>query len=210
MATAAWDMLTNIVMLVLPMVAVVRWAQPTAEKMAFTVLYLLGSFTVFASAGRLYGSHSVSANMSIKNNLTLWISTTVELNLIIFCASLPALSALVDRFFPGFLATWSSSDRRVSYSRTWMKITGRDSPQPPTELRPPSTLSRRPSTQHTTESAVSSKAPTMATVTTNKRGSAHPGALVVIPEDIEAGPKPLPSRTWTKDSRLSRFSKFSR
>lgn len=204
MVSAIWDMVTNILILSLPMSAVVRWAQPKAERWAFTGLYFLGILAVMASAMRIYGSHTKSLMTPLSDNVRTWLSTMAEINIIILCASLPPLSALIDRWFPGFLAGWNGSERRVSHSRAWMKLKGRDSPQLPMELRPPtaqSEQSRRPSAHSGTVASVPSEAPTMASVTTNNRGSAHPGALVVIPEDNEAAGKPLPSRTWLRSSR---------
>ena len=204
--TAVWDLVTNISILALPMMAVVRWAQPKAEKLAFAGLYILGTLAIAACASRLYAVATSDLIAPIRNSLTLWLSTTVELNLIIFCASLPALNVIVDRLCPGFLASWSGPPRRVSHSRAWMKITGRDSPsRPPTELRTSSAQLRRSSTHSATAASVAvSDAPTMASVTTNNRGSAHPGALVVIPEDVEAAGRPMPSRFWARASMLSR------
>jgi hypothetical protein len=212
-ATSVWDLSANIAILALPMMAVVRWAQPRGEKLAFTGLYMLGFVAIVMSAIRLYRSAKGDPMSPVSGNLVLWFSISIQLNVIIWCASLPSLGALLDRFFPGCLATWSSAPgRRVSHHRAWLKIPGRESPHPPTELRPPTALSRRPSAHSTADSAktAASDAPSMASVTTNSRGSAHPGALVIIPEDIEDTSKPLPSRSWKRGSRTSRVSKVSK
>ncbi|KPI43343.1 uncharacterized protein AB675_6835 [Cyphellophora attinorum] len=212
-ASYAWDLFTNIAILALPMMAVVRWAQPRGEKLAFTGLYTLGFVAIVMSVIRLWRSDEGDPMSPISDNTALWFGIDTQLNVIIWCASLPSLGALLDRFFPGCLASWSSAPgRRVSHHRAWLKIPGRESPHPPTELRPPTALSRRPSAHSTADSAKSaaSDAPSMASVTTNNRGSAHPGALVIIPEDIEDTSKPLPSRSWKRGSRTSRVSKVSK
>lgn len=207
-ATAAWDVLTNTLILLLPMLAVARWAQPTAERWAFAGMYGLGAVACIASGMRLYGLHIGDVMRASGDNTSLWISTTVEFNLIILCASLPTLRPLIDHCFPGFLSNWCDSGRRPSYTRTWLKLKGRcESPHPPNgsavELRgaggldpprPPSALS-----QASAPSNTPSDAPTMVSVSTNKRGSAHPGALVIIPEDLERGTNQMPSRFWVKE-----------
>lgn len=231
-ATAAWDVLTNTLILVLPMFAVARWAQPTAERWAFAAMYGLGLVACVASGLRLYGLHAGDImRASPTHNSSLWLSTTVEFNVLILCASLPTLGPLIDRCFPGFLSQWWCGDstgaagRRPSYTRTWLKLKGRDSPQPQppaVELqrngstnsgrdagafRAPSALSQTSSLPSTTVTAPAPAAisanfgATIVSVTTNKRGSAHPGALVLIPEDLmERGDGQMPSRLWVRDS----------
>ncbi|ETN43185.1 uncharacterized protein HMPREF1541_02343 [Cyphellophora europaea CBS 101466] len=205
LTSAAWNLCTDALVLALPMFAVARWAQPTAERWAFAGLYALGFIACIASGMRLYGLHTGDVMRASGDNTTLWISTAVELNTIILCATLTTLGPLTDRCFPGFLSSWLNSGRRPSYSRTWLKLKGRDSPQPAAvELRPgqPHEPARAPSALSQT-SAPSAPAPfetpTMTSVTTNKRGSAHPGALVMIPVDLERGEN-KPPRLLVRDS----------
>lgn len=202
LATAIWDLLTSLCILAIPMFAVIRWAQPKGEQLAFNGLYCLGGLACVASCVRIYGLQMGNAIEATSDNVLLWISTTAELNLIILCASLPTLGPLIDRLFPGLLANWSDSGRRPSHSRAWAKITGRESPQGSVELElpPPLNQSRRPSAQSLAASMAASDAPSAISVTTNNRGSAHPGALVHIPEDVEAAGRPLPPRVWLRDS----------
>jgi hypothetical protein len=217
---AIWDLVSNVAILALPMLAVARWSQLRAERVVFTCLYILGAAACTAAAMKIYGLHTGSIMQAPSHNTTFWISVTVELNIILICASLPAIGPLVDHLFPGFLANWTDSGRRPSYSRTWLKIKGNpysssfrsESPQGWLPFASATTVELRtkPEPQRAQSPLSGAPAPTkqdatastMTSVTTNKRGSAHPGALVHIP-DLENSPDegmPKPPRMWFRDS----------
>jgi hypothetical protein len=227
---AIWDLVSNVAILALPMLAVARWSQLKAERLAFTCLYILGVVACTAAALKIYGLHSGNIMQAPSRNTIFWISTAVELNMILICASLPAVGPLIDHLIPGFLANWTDPGRRPSYSRTWLKIKGNpysnsirsESPQAWFPFASATTVELRtkPEPQRTQSPLSGAKASitqdtkssTMVSVTTNKRGSAHPGALVHIPDlesNLEQG-MPKPPRMWFRDSARESMSRSQR
>ncbi|KAL3459325.1 hypothetical protein BJX64DRAFT_291302 [Aspergillus heterothallicus] len=116
------NLITDVIILALPVPTLWRVKLPVRERLALIGLMSLGLLACAASAVRLYYAHriyNVSYDTSWEGyTLSLWI--LVEINLSVICASIPTLRPLMKKYFPKWRSTGSSASAhgRGTSSRT--------------------------------------------------------------------------------------------
>ncbi|KAK0119928.1 hypothetical protein ONS95_011353 [Cadophora gregata] len=107
---AAFNILTDIIILVLPMPVLSSLRLPLKQKIGLMLVFALGGFVCLVSVLRLHGLYisSISKDMTWDNaDTATW--SNIEVTVGIICACMPATKALISRFFPRLLSTNHSS-----------------------------------------------------------------------------------------------------
>ncbi|KAK7911573.1 hypothetical protein PG985_014054 [Apiospora marii] len=113
--TSSITVLTDILVVMLPIKIVVGLQMPRRLKMGLMLVLTLGIIVSIVSSLRLfwlieyhYGGLFQKPDFSYDIR---FVYSTVECNLAIICASIPALSSLLKKWFPNFFAKLTSSSR---------------------------------------------------------------------------------------------------
>ncbi|KAK8113008.1 hypothetical protein PG984_013534 [Apiospora sp. TS-2023a] len=111
--TSSITVLTDILVVILPIKIVVGLQMPRKLKMGLTLVLTLGIIVTIVSILRLiwlidyhYGGLFQKPDWSYDIR---FVYSTVECNLAIICASIPALSSLLKKWFPNFFAKLTNS-----------------------------------------------------------------------------------------------------
>ncbi|KAL5328372.1 hypothetical protein ACEPPN_001871 [Leptodophora sp. 'Broadleaf-Isolate-01'] len=103
---ASFNILTDVIILVLPMPVLSSLRLPLKQKIGLMFVFALGGFVCIVSVLRLHSLYiaSISVDMTWDiTNIAIW--SVIEATTGIICASMPATKALISRFFPHLLST---------------------------------------------------------------------------------------------------------
>ncbi|MCJ1372829.1 hypothetical protein MMC20_004054 [Loxospora ochrophaea] len=101
-SNAGLNILSDIFVLVLPMPVLNSLKLPTRQKIGLMLVFAVGGFVAITSILRLHSLYIISISKDITwDNVSAATWSSVEANVGITCASLPALKALLIRLFPG-------------------------------------------------------------------------------------------------------------
>lgn len=112
-SNAAMNILTDIIIFILPMPVLKELHLPRRQKWALIAVFALGAFVVMTSVLRLKSLYIISVSHDVTHDngaAAAWSS--LELNVGIICASLPTLRKTISRFFPRL---FSASEAHVYY-----------------------------------------------------------------------------------------------
>ncbi|CAI6337296.1 unnamed protein product [Periconia digitata] len=97
-ATSSINILTDFWILFLPVRTLLKIQRPQHEKLALIVVFSLGVFSCIASIVRLHSIHIYTeSDDPFYDSVPVNLWSMVEVNIGIWCASIPALKALVSR-----------------------------------------------------------------------------------------------------------------
>ncbi|KAG4425460.1 hypothetical protein IFR04_001379 [Cadophora malorum] len=103
---AAFNILTDIIILVLPMPVLSSLRLPLKQKIGLMFVFALGGFVCLVSVLRLHSLYVVSTSDDMTwDNADTAIWSYIEVTTGIICACMPATKALISRFFPHLLST---------------------------------------------------------------------------------------------------------
>ncbi|KAG4439581.1 hypothetical protein IFR05_004929 [Cadophora sp. M221] len=107
---AALNILTDIIILALPMPVLSSLRLPMKQKIGLMFVFALGGFVCLVSVLRLHSLYVVSTSSDMTwDNADTAIWSNIEVTTGIICACMPATKALISRFFPHLLSTNHSS-----------------------------------------------------------------------------------------------------
>ncbi|KAH6723368.1 hypothetical protein BKA61DRAFT_10012 [Leptodontidium sp. MPI-SDFR-AT-0119] len=107
---AAFNILTDIIILALPMPVLSSLRLPIKQKIGLMFVFALGGFVCLVSVLRLHSLYVVSTSDDLTwDNADTAIWSNIEVATGIICACMPATKALISRFFPHLLSTNHSS-----------------------------------------------------------------------------------------------------
>ncbi|KAF2751119.1 hypothetical protein M011DRAFT_473633 [Sporormia fimetaria CBS 119925] len=96
--TSSFNILTDIWILVLPIPTLLRIQRPTREKLGLLIVFSLGAFSCIASIVRLHAIRIYTLSKDpFYDSVPINLWSMIEVNIGIWCASIPALKALVSR-----------------------------------------------------------------------------------------------------------------
>ncbi|KAI9054553.1 hypothetical protein LZ554_001709 [Drepanopeziza brunnea f. sp. 'monogermtubi'] len=114
---AAFNILSDLTVLILPMPLLHSLKLPTKQKIGLMCVFALGGFVCIVSALRLQRLYVVSTSEDLSyDNTGTAIWSAVELNTAIVCACLPSMKPVVSRLFPRLLST---TNRGKYYGHTF-------------------------------------------------------------------------------------------
>jgi hypothetical protein len=97
-ATSAINILTDVWILALPIHTLLKIQRPAHEKIALVVVFSLGVFSCIASIVRLHSIRIYTESADpFADSVPILLWSMVELNIGIWCASIPALKPLIRR-----------------------------------------------------------------------------------------------------------------
>lgn len=103
---AAFNILTDIIILILPMPVLSSLRLPLKQKIGLMFVFALGGFVCLVSVLRLHSLYIVSTSDDMTwDNADPAIWSNIEVTTGIICACMPATKALISRFFPHLLST---------------------------------------------------------------------------------------------------------
>ncbi|RDW65585.1 hypothetical protein BP5796_10277 [Coleophoma crateriformis] len=110
-ANAGFNILADLIILVLPIRTLCKLHMPTGPKLAVIAVFALGAFVIIATIIRMTALHVTAKSSDPTHDISATSWTIVEANVAIICACLPScrmlLSCVLPRFFP------RSTDRQV-------------------------------------------------------------------------------------------------
>ncbi|KAL6406546.1 integral membrane protein [Ilyonectria robusta] len=121
---AAGHILTDIVILVLPIPAISRLNLPRRQRYILMGIFCLGFFTVAISIIRT--THLGEQSDLTWDNVTSALWSVSELTSALVCACLATLRPFFSSYFPALAARFARSTGRYSRSQSWM---GRENPR---------------------------------------------------------------------------------
>ncbi|KAF8846925.1 hypothetical protein BDZ45DRAFT_682215 [Acephala macrosclerotiorum] len=111
---AAFNILTDLIIITLPMPALSTLRLPLRQKIGLMGVFALGGFVCLVSVLRLHALYIVSISTDITyDNVDAAIWSIIEVNVGIICASLPTIKPLISCLFPGLLG--STRSRQGTY-----------------------------------------------------------------------------------------------
>ena len=111
--TTAFSILTDVLLVVIPLPLFWKLKLPTREKWIVTVLFALGLFASVASIMRIRVLHDVQSTDATFGAVATLNWSVVEVGTGIVCACVPCLKPLVKRLMPGRFATTAERSRGV-------------------------------------------------------------------------------------------------
>ncbi|KAI1828276.1 hypothetical protein F4861DRAFT_174432 [Xylaria intraflava] len=114
-ANAGFSILTDVVILVIPMPLVYALQIPRVQKIALVLVFALGVFVVITSCLR---ATTLDLQASSHDPLydvasTMW--TIIEMSLAIICACLPQIRHLVVKLLPGMILTYCNAKEKLGH-----------------------------------------------------------------------------------------------
>ncbi|OJD19757.1 hypothetical protein AJ78_00256 [Emergomyces pasteurianus Ep9510] len=101
LSTAIVHIVTDIILLMMPMPILVRLNLPRRQRIALVLVFALGGFVCVTSGLRLKSLRQVArADDIVRDNAAAATWSAIECNVAIVCCSLPTLRPLVARIFP--------------------------------------------------------------------------------------------------------------
>ncbi|PMD41948.1 hypothetical protein L207DRAFT_458601 [Hyaloscypha variabilis F] len=99
------NIVTDLVILTLPMPIIKSLRLPLRQKVALMIVFALGGFVCIASILRLHSLYVISVSKDpIWDNVPTSIWSKIEVYLSIMCASLPTIKPVLERLFPRLMA----------------------------------------------------------------------------------------------------------
>ncbi|KAL1862400.1 hypothetical protein Plec18167_005795 [Paecilomyces lecythidis] len=118
-SNSGMHILTDIIILILPMPVLKSLQLPRRQKWALMGVFALGSFVTVTSILRLQSLYVISKSKDqTYDNVGAATWSAVECNVAIICASLPSLRPFISRIFPRLFSGISSSRTRDTRTRT--------------------------------------------------------------------------------------------
>ncbi|KAJ5980618.1 hypothetical protein N7481_007916 [Penicillium waksmanii] len=115
---ASMNILTDVILLVLPMPLLVKLQLPRTQKIALMGVFAIGILVVITSILRLSSLRTVAQSTDTSySNVDAAYWTAAECNVAIICACLPFLRPIISSIFPKLLST-NSYNRYTSNPRT--------------------------------------------------------------------------------------------
>ncbi|EKD15174.1 hypothetical protein MBM_06390 [Drepanopeziza brunnea f. sp. 'multigermtubi' MB_m1] len=115
-SNAAFHIMTDLIVLILPMPLLHSLKLPTKQKIGLMCVFALGGFVCIVSALRLQRLYVVSKSDDLPyDNAATAIWSAVEVNTAIVCACMPSMKPVVSRLFPRLLST----NRSKHYGHTF-------------------------------------------------------------------------------------------
>ncbi|KAF2219703.1 hypothetical protein BDZ85DRAFT_183704, partial [Elsinoe ampelina] len=103
-ANAGMNILTDILVFVLPMPALKKLQLPKKQKVGLMLVFALGGFVCLTSILRLHSLYNVTKSTDLTwDNGPIAYWSSVEVNVGIICACLPTLKAFAMKYFPNML-----------------------------------------------------------------------------------------------------------
>ncbi|KAN0083885.1 putative integral membrane protein [Elaphomyces granulatus] len=119
---SAFHILTDVVLLILPMPVINSLQLPKRQKYALMLIFALGSFVCVTSILRLHSVQMIAVSKdSTYDNVGAASWLAVECNVAIICASLPSLKVLISKMLPRII---SSDSSRRARSQTKLSSSG--------------------------------------------------------------------------------------
>ncbi|OAX81314.1 hypothetical protein ACJ72_04349 [Emergomyces africanus] len=106
LSTAIVHIVTDIILLAMPMPILMRLNLPKRQRIALVLVFALGGFVCVTSGLRLKSLRQVArADDIVRDNAAAATWSAIECNVAIICCSLPTLRPLVARIFPSIFSS---------------------------------------------------------------------------------------------------------
>ncbi|CAJ2510296.1 Uu.00g061960.m01.CDS01 [Anthostomella pinea] len=99
-ANATWSVLTDIIVLFLPMPLVYALQIPRDQKVALVIVFTLGAFVVITSCLRITTLDIQATTTDPLYDIASTMWTIIEMNVAVICACLPQIRPLIVKLFP--------------------------------------------------------------------------------------------------------------
>ncbi|TVY80510.1 Satratoxin biosynthesis SC1 cluster protein, partial [Lachnellula suecica] len=107
---AATNILTDVVIILLPLPAIMALKLSTKQKIGLMIIFMLGIFGCLVSILRLRSIYTTSHSKDVPwDGVGSAIWSNIEVNVVIICASLPTIKPLVSKIFPRLLSSTKST-----------------------------------------------------------------------------------------------------
>jgi hypothetical protein len=115
-ANAALNIITDVVICLMPVPVLNRLSLPRKQKYALIAVFCLGLFVCLTSILRLKALYQISVSTDVTwDNTPAAYWSSLECNCSVVAACLPTLRKSISRFFPSFFSSPSKSDSNHRY-----------------------------------------------------------------------------------------------